>query len=210
MQGYAVKKKIDQSEDVRERLVACGIGLIQKHGFHATGIKDLVAAARIPKGSFYYYFSSKEEFASEVIASYIRPYVEKVEALALRRDKPALVLLREYFSEQITEFDNNPDAGGCLLGNLLGEIGDTSEGALESLCKAVSQYKSALAVLLGRAQREGDVRTDFSSNDLAGLLFDTWQGAILRMRVEGSTGPLQGSLNKTFSVIHSMEQKNPG
>ena len=182
--GHALKNKLVQTEDVRERLLAHGIQLIQKHGFHATGIKDLVAAAQIPKGSFYYYFSSKEEFVSDVVQTYIRPYVEKVEALSGNKKKKAIKLLQGYFEEQIEELKANPDAGGCLLGNLLGEIGDTSSIALNSLSVAVDQYKSALGKILEQAQQDGDVRNDFTSEELAGLVFDTWQGAILRTRVE--------------------------
>ena len=115
-------------------------------------------------------------------------------------------LLQDYFMEQIAEFEANPDAGGCLLGNLLGEIGDTSESALESLSRAVSQYKSALAALLGLAQSEGDARKDFSAEELAGLVFDNWQGAILRMRVEGSTVPLRAFVDQTLNIIIKLDR----
>ena len=94
-----------------------------------------------------------------------------------------------------------PDTGGCLLGNLLGEIGDTSQHALHALSAAVNQYKSALAGLLQRAQEEGDVRSDLSSDELAGLLFDTWQGAILRMRVETTTAPLRAFSDQILKVV---------
>jgi TetR/AcrR family transcriptional repressor of nem operon len=32
-------------------------------GFNGCGVQDITAAAEIPKGSFYNYFASKEDFA---------------------------------------------------------------------------------------------------------------------------------------------------
>ena len=97
-----------RSDDVRQRLLTCGIELVQKHGFHATGIKDLIAAAKIPKGSFYYYFPSKEIFVAELVERYIQPYIEKIEALNTQRDIPAFKLLCKYYDREIAEFDANP------------------------------------------------------------------------------------------------------
>ena len=36
--------------------------LILEQGYHQTGIQDVLQAAGVPKGSFYYYFPSKEAF----------------------------------------------------------------------------------------------------------------------------------------------------
>jgi TetR/AcrR family transcriptional repressor of nem operon len=49
--------------DVLERLLADGGRLVHEAGFHASGVQDIATAAKIPKGSFYSYFDSKEAFA---------------------------------------------------------------------------------------------------------------------------------------------------
>lgn len=48
--------------DTREELVRVGTGIIAKKGFSITGIDAVLKTTGVPKGSFYYYFSSKEEF----------------------------------------------------------------------------------------------------------------------------------------------------
>jgi len=50
-------------DDVRDHLVEVGLQTFRAGGYNHTGVKDLVAAADVPKGSFYYYFDSKEDFA---------------------------------------------------------------------------------------------------------------------------------------------------
>jgi len=38
--------------------------MFSEHGFHGIGLKDILSAVNIPKGSFYHYFESKEETIS--------------------------------------------------------------------------------------------------------------------------------------------------
>jgi len=40
--------------DVRDHLVEVGLQTFRAGGYNHTGVKDLVAAADVPKGSFYY------------------------------------------------------------------------------------------------------------------------------------------------------------
>jgi TetR/AcrR family transcriptional repressor of nem operon len=199
----ATKNNCSGSEDEpRQRLVRAGIALIQKHGYHGVGIKDLVDAANIPKGSFYYYFPSKEEFVAAAIDAYNAPYLERLERLAAE-DGPALPGLIDYFEAAVGEYDRDIHAGGCLTGNLLGEIGDTSRVALAALTRAVDSYQHYIARILFRAQSRREVRSDLSSDELAELVFDAWQGAILRVRTSGSVIPLTRMLDIVFgSLLH--------
>jgi TetR/AcrR family transcriptional repressor of nem operon len=51
-----------------------------------------------------------------------------------------LSALQRYFNELITELEKAEFQGGCLLGNLMGEIGDTSDICQKSLQSAVLRY----------------------------------------------------------------------
>jgi len=78
-----------------------------------------------------------------------------------------------------------------LLGNLMGEIGDTSVLCNRSLKNAVARYKKLQQDALEQAQKEGTVRTDRSAESMADMLVNLWQGALLRMKIEQSVQPLQ-------------------
>lgn len=162
-----------------------------EQGYHGTGLKEILEAVQIPKGSFYNYFASKENFAAEVIQHYINPYINQ---LALHLNNPgldALTALNHYFDELIEELEQADFKGGCLLGNLMGEIGDTSDICSQSLQLAVHRYHGILAIGIKRAQSEGSLRSDKSAEDMADLLLDGWQGAMLRMKIEQSLLPLR-------------------
>jgi TetR/AcrR family transcriptional regulator, transcriptional repressor for nem operon len=175
----------------KENLLAQGVQLLMQQGYHGTGLKEILDAVQIPKGSFYNYFSSKESFAAEVIQHYIAPFIEQLDKHLKNPENDALTAINNYFNESIIELENAGFKGGCLLGNLMAEIGDTSDLCQRSLQLAVQRYSDLLANGLKKAQMEGTVRVDKSADDMADLLVNAWQGALLRMKIEQSSEPLK-------------------
>ncbi len=178
----------------REKLLDQGVAMIMERGYHGTGLQDLLAGVRVPKGSFYNYFPSKEEFGAEVVRHYIEPFIRLLDDYLARPELDALSALKRYFRDLIEELERRRFKGGCLLGNLIGEIGDTNALCLASLREAVHRYRDKLALGLARAQREGSLRADLSAEAMADLLSDAWQGALLRMKVEQSVQPLEACI----------------
>jgi len=54
--------------------------MIQK-GYTAVGLSELLATAGVPKGSFYHYFRSKEEFGQALLEEYFSEYLGRVDSL---------------------------------------------------------------------------------------------------------------------------------
>ncbi|MGH8556962.1 MAG: TetR family transcriptional regulator C-terminal domain-containing protein [Methylococcales bacterium] len=185
-----------QKQINRERLLSQGVSLLMERGYHGTGLKEILDAVRIPKGSFYNYFGSKEEFGAEAIRHYIEPFIQQLSAYLQNPEVDALTAIRIYFDELIAELERQNFKGGCLLGNLMGEIGDTSELCRASLQSAVHRYRNLLQIGLEKAQTQGSVRMDKSSTLMADLLVDAWQGALLRMKIEQSGTPLRAFMNE--------------
>ncbi|EIC28562.1 TetR/AcrR family transcriptional regulator [Methylomicrobium album] len=180
-----------QKQFNRENLLSQGVSLLMRQGYHGTGLKEILDAVRIPKGSFYNYFGSKEQFAAEVVRHYIEPFIRQLDGHLRDGEGDALGAIERYFDELIGALETSGFQGGCLLGNLMGEVGDTSELCRESLQQAVHRYRDLLAKGLAAAQRQGTVRTDKSAEAMADLLTNVWQGALLRMKIEKSAEPLR-------------------
>jgi TetR/AcrR family transcriptional repressor of nem operon len=181
--------KTTQKEINRENLLNQGGALLMQQGYHGTGLQEILDAVQIPKGSFYNYFGSKENFGAAVIEHYITPYIEQISRY-LAEDTDALNALQRYFNESIAELERTNFKGGCLLGNLIGEIGDSSEVCRVALQTTLNRYRDVLQLGLSLAQQQGTIRNDKSAREMADLLVNTWQGALLRMKVEKSTAPL--------------------
>jgi len=180
-----------QKQINRHNLLNQGVSLLMQQGYHGTGLKEILDAVQIPKGSFYNYFGSKENFAVEVIQHYIEPFIAQLDAHLSRSENDALQALRNYFNELIDELEKAEFKGGCLLGNLMGEIGDTSDLCQQSLQKAVHRYRDLLQTGIEKAQQQGTVRNDKPAMEMADLLVNTWQGALLRMKIDKSSLPLK-------------------
>jgi len=175
----------------RTQILDKGVALLMAQGYHGTGLNEILASVNVPKGSFYNYFASKEDFAAQVIIHYIDPFIARLQTHLQNPQLDALTALQRYFAELIVLVEHEGFKGGCLLGNLMGEVGDTSEACRLALQKTVGRYRNLLQQGLATAQQQGTVRTDKTAQQMADLLSDSWQGALLRMKIELSVAPLQ-------------------
>lgn len=189
------QQRVRNKQTNRDKILDHGVKLLTAQGYHGTGLQEILDAVDIPKGSFYQYFDSKEQFGAEVIGHYIEPFIRQLNGHLQNPDIDALTGLRRYFDELIAETPRHDFKGGCLLGNLMGEIGDTSEICRIALYTSVRRYRDLLKTALAQAQSEGSVRQDITAETLADLLVNAWQGALLRMKIERSIAPLEQCCN---------------
>lgn len=184
-------KQNNQKQIKRENLLKQGVDLLTQQGYHGTGLKEILDAVQIPKGSFYNYFGSKENFAAEIIEHYIEPYLKQLQGYLEQYEGNAIAALERYLQESIIEVELTEFKGGCLLGNLIGEVGETSDVCRIALQTSLNRYRDVWELGFSRAQTEGTIRADKSARELADLWVNAWQGALLRMKVEQSTEPLK-------------------
>jgi len=180
-----------QKQINKHNLLDEGVALLMRQGYHGTGLKEILDAVNIPKGSFYNYFGSKENFAAEVIVHYITPYLNQLNQYLDESEGNAVAALNRYIEESIAELERTDFKGGCLLGNLMGELSDTSDLCRIALQNALNDYRNVWEEGLRRGQTEKRIREDKSANEMADLWVNAWQGALLRMKIEQSTEPLK-------------------
>src|SRR5438552_19007220 len=63
----------DRPDSVRDRIIATAAELFHNKGYNATGIDQILKAARATKGSFHHHFGSKKEIALAVIKEIVAP-----------------------------------------------------------------------------------------------------------------------------------------
>src|SRR6202012_1525970 len=102
--------------DIREKLLTAGLEALHKRGFNATGVQDITDAAKVPKGSFYNHFESKDALGVEVVERSSAQMAERRKGLVEGAGKP-LARLRAYFKalNEIAPATNFTQ--GCLMGN---------------------------------------------------------------------------------------------
>ena len=65
------KDRSAERSSKRQDLVRYGTELLTEQGYQATGIDQVLKKVGVPKGSFYHFFKSKDEFGSAVIENYV-------------------------------------------------------------------------------------------------------------------------------------------
>lgn len=189
-----------EETSTRDLLIETGVSLMAERGYTAVGVKDITSSADVPKGSFYYYFDSKEAFAGEVVARYASQEGVPLTEL-IKGDGPALKRLRLYFEHARDRFVEDGLAKGCLLGAMASEMGDHSPAIRNSLTASFASWRNAFATVLREAASEGDLQTEIDTLQLADTLIDGWEGAIIRMKAEKSAAPLDRYIENAFTFI---------
>ncbi|GJI89514.1 MULTISPECIES: TetR/AcrR family transcriptional regulator [Duganella] len=167
--------------NLRDTLLAAGLTAFHHHGYNATSVLDIARIAGVPKGSFYYYFDSKEALGAEVVELYgfsgTRRLVLADPAIA-PKDR-----LRRYFTDLNDMFSGKEFVHGCLLGNLSAELGDSSPLIRSRLAAVYEAWTGDIAAAIRAGQADGSIKSAFAADDLAIAILDAWEGAVLRARV---------------------------
>ena len=75
-----------KGEESRQRLIECAAELFWKNGYSATGISEILKQTGLPKGSFYFYFKSKDDLATAVTEYYQKILLEQFRSSSQRND----------------------------------------------------------------------------------------------------------------------------
>lgn len=190
-----------RSEKTKENLIQKGIELISEQGYHGTGLKQILDEVNVPKGSFYNYFDSKETFAAEIISSYFGELVEQFEAFAEENSDDPRMVIKTIYNVMIDQYFANGCEKGCLIGNMAAEMGSSNQACQKALSQTISTWRHRFIPLFERGQELGQFRSDIAAKDLADIYWGAWEGAILRMKVEGDIEVLRRSVSLILETL---------
>lgn len=178
-------------QSLKPDIVSAGLRVMFRKGFNGAGIRDVVAEASAPQGCFTNHFRSKEAFAGEVLDLYFAHVQELVsEALDDVSLTPRDRLLR--YLDLITDrLAADQFTRGCLIGDFSLEVVQESADLRQKLQTIYRAWHEPFAACIAEAQRQGQVAATFPPDELAEFLIASWEGAILRMKVERTAEPLE-------------------
>ena len=185
----------------RQELIHAGCEIIARQGFNHTGINAVLSAAGVPKGSFYYYFASKEDFGLAVIDDFAADNRARLERLLGDDETPPLERIRDYFAAGFAELEASDCCRGCPLGTLGQELAAQNEVFRARLSEVFEHWRRCLADCLDQARRSGDIAGDSDVEALADFLLSGWEGAMLRAKVTRSVEPLRAFADTFFAQV---------
>jgi TetR/AcrR family transcriptional regulator, transcriptional repressor for nem operon len=187
-------KRIHSKDDILQ----VGLDIILTKGFNGTGVEAILKQANVPKGSFYNFFSSKEEFGLAIIDKYVTEIGERFHAIFNDESLPPLECIRKSFETLIARFEGNHCSKGCLIGNLSLEMSDQFETIRQRLEQSLQGWTKSLSRLLLHAQKDKTIPEDLDPEMLAENLISSFQGALLRSKVKKSPEPLKNFIYLYF------------
>jgi TetR/AcrR family transcriptional repressor of nem operon len=186
---------------LRDRILDAGLKVMFRNGYIGSGVRDIVAEAAAPQGSFTNHFRSKEAFAQEVLDRYF-DHVKGLVAEALDdRSLPPRARLRRYLDIITERLAADDFARGCLIGDFSLEAAPQSEMLRQRLAAIFAEWRAPFAACIAEAQAAGEIAATFAPHDLAEFLLASWEGAILRMKVERGPEPLERFKRIAFATV---------
>ncbi|MCS6757985.1 MAG: TetR/AcrR family transcriptional regulator [Candidatus Devosia euplotis] len=185
-----------KSEQTRQRILSTGCRLVLGVGFTGMGLKELLTASGVPKGSFYHYFVSKEAFGCAILEDYVAEYLGRMDALADLPQSGGARLMR-YCEAWLASDAGQSITENCLVVKLASEIPDMSEGMRSILDAGVNQLVARLERMLGEGIADGSITALADPAEAARLLYGQWLGAAILSKLGKTQQPLFDALNDT-------------
>lgn len=186
--------------EMRQHILDVARSLMTNKGYTAVGLAEVVSAAGVPKGSFYYYFKSKEEFGNALLNEYFSEYLVTVDKL-LNADGPAADRLLNYFRYWAdTQGGDLPD-DKCLVVKLGPEVCDLSEDMRIVLQKGTDAIIERIAACIAIGQADGSIPTGAAAPALAETLYQLWLGASLLFKLGKHGRPFDIALATTKRLL---------
>ncbi|WP_109299430.1 TetR/AcrR family transcriptional regulator [Aquimarina sp. AU474] len=177
-------------------LIEKGMMLLWSKGYNATSVNDIVKAAEVPKGSFYFYFDSKEDFAVKAIEKYFNmrfpPALEILQNESVS-PKQRILDFYEYHSTILKEeFDYKMGCMGCNLANEMAEHSEAIRIAVQTKTDIIKGYITEIVL---EAQDLGEINKTVKAEDLVAFMEDAGRGAMVSMKEMDSSYPIDNFKN---------------
>ncbi len=173
-------------------IIKTGFFLMKSKGYNGTGINEIIHTVGIPKGSFYYYFESKEGFAIEILNYYADRLLQNVADALTDPSQPPLQRILKLYKRQVADYlDNSSFSYGAFGTRLCQEI-----GSRHTLVKNAAEkvYKDLIGLhnqCLLEASAKGDIGRDIDTAKLSEFIIYSWEGALMRLNGSKNADSLQ-------------------
>ncbi|MCO5974907.1 TetR/AcrR family transcriptional regulator [Actinoallomurus soli] len=188
--------------ETRQRLLDTARRIVAAKGYAAVGINEILAAAGVPKGSFYHYFGSKDAFGEAMMESYFDDYLATMDGIVADKGKrPAERLMRYWQNFYDTQVVDDCQ-GGCLVVKLGAEIADLSEVMRVATKVGTTAIVDRLEQMIIDGIADGSVSVDDSPRTTAEALYGLWLGASMMAKIHRSPDHLDRAMTVTRQVLH--------
>jgi TetR/AcrR family transcriptional repressor of nem operon len=188
--------------ETRQSLLNAARRIVVAKGYAAVGINQVLAEAGVPKGSFYYYFDSKDAFGEALMKSYFDDYFATMDGIVADKGRNSAEHLMRYWQYFYDTQVADDCQGGCLVVKLGAEIADLSEAMRVTTKAGTAEIVDRLERMIADGVADGSVSIDDSPRATAEALYDLWLGASMIAKIHAAPGQLDRAMAVTRRVLH--------
>ncbi|MEY9895766.1 TetR/AcrR family transcriptional repressor of nem operon [Catenulispora sp. MAP5-51] len=189
--------------DAREKILDAAHELIELRGYSGLGVAEICKAADVPKGSFYYFFESKEALALAVIDEHWAGEHGDWKRI-LHSDAEPLQRLRRLFAEteagQLAGQQSCGTVSGCLFGNLTLELSNQTEPIRLRLQKIFEDQVDMVEQVVTEAQQRGEVSVA-DAHEAARSVVAQLEGQVMFAKLYNSPQRLETLWHNCLSLL---------
>ena len=191
-----------KGNETRAALIRSGVELMTTYGYISSNIESILKQVGVPKGSFYYYFKSKEEFGKTIIASYDSFFTHKLDKhltnVSIESPLARITAFYEDAKKGMAKYDYNR---GCLIGELIQEESLLPEGYAVLLEQVLQNWQAKIENCLLLAKNLNEISSDLNCKLLAAFFWLGWEGAVTRSKLVKKSDPLELFINTFINMV---------
>jgi len=196
------KTTTPDSPDVRGNIVAVGQRIMAGRGFSAVGLNEILSSAKVPKGSFYHYFASKDAFGEALLAQYFDDYLAGMDATFGQAGMTMAERLMRYFAQWRASQSFDDCQGKCLAVKLGAEVADLSEPMRMALKHGTDGIVARMARVIEGGVADGSLSIEGQPAQVAANLYQLWLGASLMVKIGRDVTPFDGAMEATRKLLN--------
>lgn len=199
-----IVKGMGRTSDARNKILGAAATLLEQRGYSALGVAEICTTANVPKGSFYYFFESKQALALTVIdehwASQRRQWVE-----LLSSDRDPLRRLRDLFqaTEEVQRAGQRKGGlvVGCLFGNLALELSNQAEEIRSRLQEIFEAQIDLIEQVIVEAKDLGQAGASVDAHEAARSMVAQIEGRALLAKLLNDPAQLETLWRNSLDLL---------
>lgn len=185
----------------KDDILNVGFDVFRRNGYHNVGINQILKEAGIPKGSFYNFFETKEDFAQQVIKQYgesngcwMKDYFDDCSLSPIE-------CLKSFYAMMIDLNEKDDYSGGCLVNNMSVEVGRQNDAIASEANTHFVGWLNILASVVAKGQDLKEITNEFTPLQLAEYLHAGFYGVLSRTKVTRNRVYMDIWFDMTFKFI---------
>lgn len=176
-----------KGEQTRQEIIRKAAAIFNQQGYDGAALSDLMKATGLEKGGIYRHFESKQQLAAEAF-DYAWNLVLELRFEGTDGIPNAVDRLKQVV-RNFRDLRTGLVPGGCPLLNTAIDSDDGNPQLRVKALRALDSWLERIQSIIEEGQRQGEIRSDVDSSELATLIVSTLEGSLMVARLQRKENP---------------------